>query len=249
MFKIGVIFMNIFFKVLPFCLAMGSGSVFATDVGTLERNKEFMKLSHSTDVVLSEARQKIQNINKFVNLEMHEIIINDINKPFATVNELIKSTKNSVELEKNLQSLGTLQTNTTFNLNSVPIDQVFIVENSYTNRYLVKKNNEGNNKNEIGLSYNNVERSNSYFFKLNLERLLGGLIKITVDGKSDTDYVVYNGSVKNDTDLERSEAHNVFKQTSAVTPDEYAIISYDVKSTGSDKTRENRFLIVKITEI
>lgn len=246
--------MNIFFKVLPLFLVMGSGSAFSSDATTLDLKNEHQytdtdtKLKKFTE--FSEARRIIQNKNAFVNLEIHEVIINDIKQPFDTVNELIKSTKNYTDLEKNLQTLGTLQTNTTLNLNSVPTDQVFIVENSYTNRHLVKKNNEGNKKNEIGLSYNNGERSNSYLFKLNLERLLGGLIKITVDGKTDTDYVVYNGSVKNDTDLERTEAHNVFKQTSAVNLNEYAIISYDVKSTEADnKTRENRFLIIKITEI
>lgn len=247
-----MIIVNIFFKVLPLCLLIGSGSVFSSDFATIDFNKDYTdaseKLKRSN--ALSKTKPMVQNMNSFVNLEIHEVIINDINQPFATVNELIKSTTNSTDLERNLQTLGTLQTNTTLNLNSVPTNQSFIVENSYTNRHIVKKNNEDNKKSEIELSYNNGERSNSYLFKLNLERLLGGLIKITLDGQTDTDYVLYNGSINNDTNLERTDTHKLFKQTSAVNLNEYAIISYDVKSTGSDnKTRENRFLIVKITDI
>lgn len=233
-----------YLKLLPLCLAIFSCAVLAD---TVQEIKEKKQLSYDMDRLRNTVA--IYNKNAFVNLEIHEFIINNVDKSFDNIDEIVKQTKTSVELDKYLQTLGIVQSSTTFNFNGVPNDQDTLFENSYIKSHLVKTNTQSNKKNEAGLTYNNVERSNAYFFNVGLKRLMGDSIQMTFNGISDTEHVVTSGTPLIDNDMEKTKVHNIFKQTSAIKLNEYAIISHDVKSSGVDnKTRENRFFIVKITE-
>lgn len=233
-----------YLKLLPLCLAIVSSPLLADDDNLREEKNAML----SSDITSIKASIVAYNKNAFVNLEIHEVIINNVDKPFENVDETIKQTKNSVDLDKYLQTLGSVQMHSTFNLNSVPNDQDTTFENSYTKRQLVKNNTQTSKKNESVLTYNNGESSNAYIFNIGLKKLMGDSIQMTFYGMSDTDYVVSSGSPSVDDKIERNNSKNSFKQTAAIKLNEYAIISHDVKSSGSDnKTRENRFFIVKIT--
>lgn len=235
-----------YLKLLPLCLAIVSSPLLANDSDDNLREEKNAMLS--SDITSIKASIVAYNKNAFVNLEIHEVIINNVDKPFENVDETIKQTKNSVDLDKYLQTLGSVQMHSTFNLNSVPNDQDTTFENSYTKRQLVKNNTQTSKKNESVLTYNNGESSNAYIFNIGLKKLMGDSIQMTFYGMSDTDYVVSSGSPSVDDKIERNNSKNSFKQTAAIKLNEYAIISHDVKSSGSDnKTRENRFFIVKIT--
>lgn len=235
-----------YLKLLPLCLAIVSSPLLANDSDDNLREEKNAMLS--SEITSMKASIVAYNKNAFVNLEIHEVIINNVDTPFENVDETVKQTKNSVDLDKYLQTLGSVQMHSTFNLNSVPNDQDTTFENSYTKRQLVKNNTQTSKKNESVLTYNNGESSNAYLFNIGLKKLMGDSIQMTFYGMSDTDYVVSSGSPSVDDKIERNNSKNSFKQTAAIKLNEYAIISHDVKSSGSDnKTRENRFFIVKIT--
>lgn len=234
-----------YLKLLPLCLVIGSCTVFAseTDDHIIKAIKQYDTLDDMRSTTA------INNKNAYVNLEIHEVIINNVDKPFNTVNDFVKVTDNPVELDRYFQTLGSIQSSSTFNFNGVPNNRETFFENSYTKRHLVKNNNQATKKNEAGINYNNGESSNSYTLNVGLKQLMNGSIELHINGKFDSDYVVSDSSSKNDRGVERTQSNNIVNQTSIVKMNEYAIISNDTKSSGADnKTREDRFFIVKITE-
>ena len=160
-----------YLKLLPLCLAIVSSPLLANDADDNLREEKNAMLS--SDITSIKASIVAYNKNAFVNLEIHEVIINNVDKPFENVDETIKQTKNSVDLDKYLQTLGSVQMHSTFNLNSVPNDQDTTFENSYTKRQLVKNNTQTSKKNESVLTYNNGESSNAYIFNIGLKKLMG----------------------------------------------------------------------------
>ena len=234
-----------YLKLLPLCLAIVSSPLLADDDADNLREEKNAMLS--SDITSIKASIVAYNKNAFVNLEIHEVIINNVDKPFENVDETIKQTKNSVDLDKYLQTLGSVQMHSTFNLNSVPNDQDTTFENSYTKRQLVKNNTQTSKKNESVLTYNNGESSNAYIFNIGLKKLMGDSIQMTFYGMSDTDYVVSSGSPSVDDKIERNNSKNSFKQTAAIKLNEYAIISHDVINHQALITRPVKigFLLLK----
>lgn len=233
-------------KFLPILLAISSASSFANDI-----NIDTIK--NKSDINFHDFRNTItdidiQNKNAFVNLEIQDLVITDIATSFESISNSVKLIKSSDELHTYLKTLGKVKTTSTFNFASVPTNSDNMFENSSASRHLIKNDKDVKKKDDKSLDYNNGEDSNSYMFNLSLKRMFGERFEISVNGVFDTDYVVAGESIKNENNLERSQLHRVFKQTSAININEYSILSYDVKPTGAgNNVRESRFLIVRVT--
>lgn len=247
--------MKDYLKVLPLCLVMGSSFIFASDNS---ENVEIMNMKVSQDkikeaITLKMLEKTYSNINfqnTFVNVEVQEVIVQNVNKSFDDIDKAVKLTGDQMRLDAFFKSLGKVQETNVFNFTNVAINKQVNVDNSYTRRYMVDKSKQDFKNNSINSSYKVIESSNFYKFEFYLDRLGDKSIKLFVKGDINTEYGSSDDVDKDNTGKEHIGMSNSFQQESLLNINEYTIISSDVKDAGvENKTRESKFLIVKLTEL
>lgn len=248
-------------KALPLCLFFGVSQSMAgvinpvLDSETSKINKsdysvdEIEKISDAREdkkynyiqlVKMQEELEKEQNLRKFINVEIHEVIVKNIQKPFSELDKSVKLAKNTIELDKTFQSFGDVQETNSFNFSNVLLNKEASLSNSYSRGY-VEKNNVNNKKID---NYQSVMYS--YNFKFFLWDTATDKIDFKIKGKINTEY---GDDSDNKSHLKKAGMSSEFTQSSNATINEYTIISNDVKDLSFDqKALESKFLVVKFTK-
>lgn len=248
-------------KVFPLCLCFGFSHAIASDINPVldPETSKIEKSDYSVDeiekitdmredkknnytqlVKMQSELEKEQNLRKFINVEIHEVVVKNIQKPFSEIDKSIKMAHNTIELDKTFQSFGDVQETNSFNFSNVLLNREVILSNSYSRGYVEKSN--VNNKNID--NYQSVMYS--YSFKFFLWDAVTDKIDFKIKGKINTEY----GDDSDDkSHLKKAGMNSEFTQSSNATINEYTIISNDVKDLSFDqKARESKFLVVKFTK-
>lgn len=248
-------------KVLPLCLCFGVSHAIASDInpvvdsetGKMKKSdysveeiekiadmREDKKYNYIQLVKMQSELEKEQNLRKFINVEIHEVIVNNIQKPFSEIDTSVKLAKNTIELDKAFQSFGDVQETNSFNFSNVLLNRNVNLSNSYSRGYVEKRNvNNKNVDNYQSIMY-------SYNFKFFLWDTATDKIDFKIQGKINTEY---GDDSNNKAYLKKSGMNSEFTQSSNATINEYTIISNDVKDLSfAQKSRESKFLVVKFTK-
>lgn len=166
--------------------------------------------------------------NNFVNVEIQEVVITNINKSLDDIDSNIKSTKNALELKELFKSTGELVENNVLKFNNVALERNVSFDNTYSRISLDETKKSGDYK------VNNS--SNSYKIDLLLYRSEKDTLQFSIKGK-----ITADNAGQNSEPYTKFGMNNSFEQSTGVKVNQYTVFS-TVSNLG-----ETRFLIIKIS--
>lgn len=208
--------MKKYIKILPLLLIMASGLAVASESNYPEIQRDIPGITNPFR-------------NNFVNVEIQEVVLTNINKSLDDIENKVKSTKDALELKEFLKSTGTLVENNILKFNNVALERDVSFNNAYSRISLDE--NKKSDEPKVNKS------SNYYKIDLLIYRSESDTVQFSITGQITADNSGENSYPKNNYGMDNS-----FKQSTGIGLNQYSVIS-----TVSN-LEETRLLIVKVTK-